>query len=113
MAPPPVHIHLKPDAIPCARHLPIPVPYHWKTQVKAASDHDIERGIITPVPVGTPITWCSPLVITEKKDSSPRYTIDLQHLNSQCKHETHPTPSPFQLPCQVPPVTKKNHFRCC
>ena len=106
MAAPPVHIHLK----PYARHSLIPVPYHWKTQVKAALDCDVERGIITPVTVGTLVTWCSPLVITEKKDGSPRYTINLQHLNSQSKHETHPTPSPFQLACQVPPGTKKIPF---
>ena len=77
MAAPPVHIHLKPDAIPYAKHSPIPVSYHWKTQVKAALDCCVERGIITPVPVGTPITWCSPLVFTEKKHGSPRCTIDL------------------------------------
>ena len=56
IAAPHVHIHLKPDAIPYARHSPIPVPYHWKTQVKVALDRDIERGIITSVPVGTPVT---------------------------------------------------------
>ena len=72
---------------------------------KVALDRDIERGIVTSVPVGTPVTQCSPLVITEKKDSSPRSTISLQHLNSQCKRETHSTPSPFQLACQVPPGT--------
>ena len=30
----PAHIHLKPDAIPHAHHVPIPVPFHWKEQVK-------------------------------------------------------------------------------
>jgi len=34
-----------------------------------------------------------------------RQTIDLQHLNRQCKRETHHCPSPFQLACQVPPVS--------
>ena len=33
--------------------------------------------------------------------------VDYQHLNSQCKRETHHTSSPFQLSLQVPPNTKK------
>ena len=37
----------------------------------------------------------------------PRRTIDYQHLNSQCKWETHHTGSPFQLTLQVPPKQKK------
>ena len=35
----PVQIHLKPDAVPQAVHVPIPIPIYWKDQVKA----DIER----------------------------------------------------------------------
>ena len=34
---------------------------------KVALDRDPERGIVTSVPVGTPVTECSPLVITEKR----------------------------------------------
>ena len=33
----PVHIHLKSDAIPIAKHTPIPVPYNWKKQVNKES----------------------------------------------------------------------------
>ena len=42
-----------------------------------------------------------------KRNGSIRRVIDLQHLNSQCIRETHHTPSPFQLACQIPPHTKK------
>ena len=31
---PPAQIHLKPDAVPYATHIPIPVPHHWKDEVK-------------------------------------------------------------------------------
>ena len=84
---PAAHIHLKPDATPYARHTPIPIPFHWKADVKANLDADVARGIIKPVLIGTPTEWCSPMVITPKKDGRPRRTVDLQQLNSQCLRE--------------------------
>ena len=107
MSGPPAHIHLKEGATPKARHNPIPVPFHLKEPVKQALWEDIRRGIISPVPVGMPTDWCSTMVITAKKNGKPRRTIDYQHLNSQCKRETHHTESPFQLALQVPPKQKK------
>ena len=104
---PPAHIHLKPNAIPYARHTPIPVPFHWKSEVKASLDKDVEMGIIKPVPIGTPVEWCSSMVITEKKDGRPRRTVDLHKLNAQCLRETHHCPPPFHLACLIPPNTKK------
>ena len=47
------------------------------------------------------------MVVTTKKDGSPRLTIDLQKLNSQSLRETHHCQSPFQLACQVPAGTYK------
>ena len=47
------------------------------------------------------------MVITAKKNGNPKRTVDYQHLNSQCKQETHHTGLPFQLALQVPPRTKK------
>ena len=73
----PAHIYLKDGVIPYARHMPIPVPLHWKEQVKASLDDDVKRGIIAPVPVGTPVTWCNQMIITAKKDGTPRPTVDL------------------------------------
>ena len=35
-----------------------------------------------PVPQGTPVNWCSRMVIRIKKDGSPRRTVDLQMLNN-------------------------------
>ena len=107
MASPPAHIHLKENAIPYAKHSPIPIPYHWKAEVKASLDRDVERGIIAPVPVGTPVDWCTTMVVRAKKDGKPRRTIDLQKLNTYCKRETHHCSSPFQLASQVPGNTFK------
>ena len=107
MSTPPAHIHLKPDATPYARHTPIPIPFHWKADVKASLDADVARGIIKPVPIGTPTKWCSPMAIISKKDGRPQRTVDLQQLNSQCLRETHHCQPPFQFACQVPHGTKK------
>ena len=66
----PAHIHLKEGSTPKARYNPIPVPYHYKEQVKEALWEDVKRGIISPVPIGTPTDWCSTMVITAKKKGS-------------------------------------------
>ena len=109
---PPAHIHLNDNAIPKAKQNPIPAPYHYREEVKKGLWDDVKRGIITPVPIGTPTDWCSTMVITAKKNGKPRRTMDYQHINSKCKRETHHTSSPFQLSLQVSPNTK-NGPRCC
>ena len=107
MSGPAAHIYLKEGAVPKARHNQIPVPFHFKEPEGQALWEDVKRGIITPVPVGMPTDWCSTMVITAKKNGKPRRTINYQHLDSQCKRETHYMGSPFQLALQVPPNQKK------
>lgn len=60
------------DAEPTAFHSPIPVPIHWLDQVKADLDRDIRLGVIEPVPIGEPVTWCHRMVICAKKNGTPR-----------------------------------------
>ena len=105
MKTPPAHIYLKPDATP-AFYTPIPIPYHWKEQVKASLDADIAKDIIAKVTTGTPTTWCSHMIVVPKKYGTPRRTVDLQRLNVQCLCETHHCPSPFQL-VRFPPTLIK------
>ena len=107
MSGPTAHIHLKEGAVPKGRHSPIPMPFHLKEPVRQALWEDVKRSIITSVSVGMPTDWCNTMVITAKKNGKPQRTIDYQHLNSQCKQETHHTGSPFQLTLQVPPKQKK------
>ena len=102
LAGPPAHIHLKEGAVPRARHNPIPVPYHLREATKKAIDDDVAKGILTPVPIGTPTEWCSRMVVQPKKDGRPRRTVDYQYLNTQCSRETHHHGSPFHLAMQVP-----------
>ena len=107
MSGPPVNIHFLPDATPQAVHTPIPVPHHWKKQVKADLDQDVRLGIIEPVPEGTPTRWCSRMVVTAKKDGNPCRTVDLTNVNKATLRETHHTPTPFNLVADIPTGTKK------
>lgn len=103
----PLDIHFRSECKPTAHHCPIPVPHHWKSQVKQDLDRDVRLGIIEPVPQGTPTVWCARMVVVGKKDGSPRRTVDLQPLNDATYRETHHTPSPFNQASVVPPNTKK------
>ena len=93
---------------PIAYHTPIPVPIHWHDEVKAGLDWDISLGVIEPVPVGTPVTYCHSTVICAKKSGKPRRTVDMQALNVHATRETHHTPSPFHLARSVPRDTKQS-----
>lgn len=63
----PLNISFLPDSRPVAVHKPIPVPHHWKAEVKTQLDVDVTLGIIEPVPTGTPTTWCSRMITVPKK----------------------------------------------
>ena len=103
----PMSTHFRPDAQPKAYHTPIPVPHHWKQEVKEALDMDVRLGTIERVPQGTPTIWCSRMVVVPKKNGSPRRTVDLQALNAATYRETHHTPSPFHQASTVPANTLK------
>lgn len=70
-------------------------------------DRDIVQGIITPVPIGNPVTWCNPMVVVSRPDRTPCRNIDFQKLNAQSFRETHHTAQPFQLAYKIPLHTKK------
>ena len=57
MSMPPAHIHLNENAKQYACHMSIPIPLHWKKEVKESLDRDVERGIIAPVLIETPAQW--------------------------------------------------------
>ena len=103
----PLDITFIPGVTPTAVHTPIPVPHHWKKRVKQDLDRDVALGIIEPVPIGTPTTWCSRMVVAPKKDGSPRRTVDLQKLNAATRRETHHTPYPFNQASVIPANTRK------
>ena len=108
MTGPPLDIVFKEGTDPVAVHTPIPVAYHWKTQVKAELDRDVKLGIIEEVPAGTPTKWCSRMVVAPKQNTGkPRRTVDLQSVNDATYRETHHTETPHQLVSNVPAGQKK------
>ena len=76
------------NGIPYALHVPIPVPFHRKEEMKANLDKDMKNGIIEPVPIGEAVSRCSLMVVTPMKDGRLGRTVDLQKLNAQFLRET-------------------------
>ena len=110
MSGPPMRLLIEDDATPVAYHNLIPVPIHWQEQVKAGLDQDVRLGVIEPVPVGTPVSWCHKMVVCAKKSGKPRRTVDFQALNRYAARETHHTQSPFHQARMVPANTRKTTF---
>ena len=104
---PPMRLMIEPNACPTAFHTPLPVPLHWQEEVKAGLDQDVKLGVIEPVPIGNPVTWCHRMVVIPKKDGKPRRTVDFQALNAHAIRETHHTMSPFHQARSIPSNTKK------
>ncbi len=102
-----MRLMIDPNATPTVHHSPIPVPLHWQDAVKADLDRDVRLGVLEPVPIGEPVTWCHRMVICAKQNGSPRKTIDFQPLNFHTTRETHHTQSPFHQARSVPQRKKK------
>ena len=95
---PPMRIHTDSNAVPLVVHKPIAVPLHYRAEVKANIDADVKRGVLEKVPPGVPVTWCTRMVITPKKDGRPRHTA----LTKAGVRETHHTRTPFKVVCSIP-----------
>ena len=107
---PPMSLMIDKDAKPTAYHTPLPIPMHWQEEVKRSIERDVNLGVIEPVPVGEPVTWCHRMVVCSKKNGKPRRTVDMQSLNAYATRETHHTQSPFHQARSVPAGTKKTVF---
>lgn len=107
---PPMKLMIEKDATPVAHHSPVPVPVHWQEQVKADILRDVALGVLEPVPIGEPVTWCHRMVVCAKKNGQPRRTVDFQPLNKYATRETHHTQSPFLQARAVPHNMKKTIF---
>ena len=75
--------------------------------VKKQLHKDVRLGVLEPVPVGEPVTWCSRMIVCPKKDMTPRRTVDLKCLNKAAARQTHATESPFHQAVSVPKHTFK------
>ena len=61
--------------------------------MKADIEADVMKGILERVPDGEPDTWCSRIVIQEKKYRKARQTVDLSYLSKNRLDESHYTRS--------------------
>ena len=98
----PLPIPVRSDVRPTAVHTPVPVPLHWEDKVHRDLMRDVALGVIEPVPVNTPVTWCSRMIVVPKHNGEPRRTVDMQALNRASVRQTHHTKSPFMLASAVP-----------
>ena len=98
----PMPIPVREDVKPTAIHTPVPVPRHWEEKVYRDLMRDVALGVIEPVPVNSPVTWCSRMITVPKHSGEPRRTVDLQALNRASVRQTYPTKSPFMLASEVP-----------
>ena len=110
MSGPPHELHIDQNVKPTAIHNPMPIPLHWKEEVKRQFDMDERLGVIEKVPVGELVTWLSWLVVASKKNRKLRWTVDLQKLNATALRETHHTPSPFNQAMSIPNDKLKTTF---
>ena len=107
---PPLKLHVDPNAKPAAVHVAPQVPLHWQAPVLAGLARDCRLGVLERVPVNTPATWQSRMVVTAKHDGSPRRTIDFRNVNKHCPRQTHTTTSPWLQVASIPEDTVKSSF---
>ena len=99
---PPMNLMIEENAMPVAHHTLVPVPIHWQERVKADIERDVALGVLEPVPIGEPVTWCHRMVVCSKKNGQPRRTVDFQPLNKYATRETYHTQSRFLQARAVP-----------
>ena len=109
---PPMKIHTHPDAVPVVVHKPVPVPLHYREEVRAQLRADVQRGVLRKVGPGEPVKWCARMIIQPKKDGRPRRTVDLSGLTKAGIRETHHTRSPFRVVFSVPSKMLKSTLDC-
>jgi hypothetical protein len=62
------------------------VPLNFRAQVKADIEADVMKGILERVPVGKPDSWCSMMVIQERRNGRARRTVDFEWICSILSH---------------------------
>uniref|UniRef100_A0A914VEK8 RNA-directed DNA polymerase n=1 Tax=Plectus sambesii TaxID=2011161 RepID=A0A914VEK8_9BILA len=65
-----------------------PCPFALRETVNRLTQQYLAQGIISP----SKSPWSSPLVIVKKKDSTPRYCVDMRAVNTATKVDAYPLP---------------------
>ena len=98
---------MDPEEKPVVIHKSAIIPIHLKARVKADLDRDVRLGILEKVNVNLPVKWLSRMLVTMKKDRSPRRIIDFKNLNNAVPRQTNITQNPFMCVSACPPRKKK------
>ena len=93
-------IHLREDATPFAVHAPRRIPLSLREPLRLELDKLERDGVITPVTA--PTEWCSPIVVTPKRESSGvRLCVDLSQLNKAVKRELYQSNTPAECAASI------------
>ena len=94
---------------PVAIHKAAIIPIHLKARVKADLNRDVRLGILEKVDINSPVKWLSCMLVTMKKDGSPRRIIYYKRLNNTIHRQTNINKSPFCV-LQLVRQAKRNRF---
>ena len=103
----PLRLFVDQKVKPVVIHKAAVIPVHLKEAVKADLDRDVQLGILIKVYVNSPVKWLLRIIVTLKKDGTPRRIIDYKRLNDAIPWQTNITQSPFNCASACPPNKKK------
>ena len=109
---PPLKLYVDPDTKPVAVHNPAQVPLHFMESVLEGLEKDVRLGVLERVPVNTPSSWCSRMVVCTKKDGKPCRTIDFKAVNASSPRQTHVVESPYLQASGIPAHTWRTSLDC-
>ena len=97
----PVHIHLKPNAVPFRISVARQIPLRFQAPAEQSIKQLLDARIVTPC--DTPTEWCSPGFFVVKGDGkSVRLVTDYTKLNSFVERPVHPFPSVIDILQAIP-----------
>ena len=103
----PLRLFKDPAVKPVAIHKALIIPIHLKARVKADLHRDVRLGILEKVDINSYVKWLSHMLVTMKKDGSPRRIIDYKNLNIAIPRQTIITKSSFMCASACPPKKLK------
>ena len=86
---PPMKIFVDPAATPVRCTKPVPVPLHFRDQVKKDLLSDVKRGVLEKVSLRVKPTWMAKMLIQPKKEGRPRRVADMSALTKVTRRELH------------------------
>ena len=97
----PVHIHVKPNAVPFRISVARQMPLRFQDLVEKSIQHLLDSKIITKC--DTPTEWGSPgFFVVKGDDKSVRLVTDFTKLNSYADRPVHPFPSVLDILQSIP-----------